>query len=220
MTLQHRISKPLAQDFASYMQHHPELYQEFANFILKQIPSTQNLCIVDIGSGPGLLLKELIQLLPKSRIIGIEPNEAMNIQAKQILHTFASERYDLLKENAVTISLPAKSVDVVVSRFSAYAWDKPEKVLEEILRILKPGGVLVFELLNKGFPSWQRKITKWGMKRKHASSKVIQFHINAYKTAYSPEVFQALLDKKGFTNISIIGKKHEWKFRVLAYAPV
>ena len=214
-----QITTDLAQSFTHYMQHYPALYQDFAQSIITYLPTKQHLVIVDIGCGPGLLMKELLDRLPESTIIGLEPNQFMRQQAKYVLQAYPKNQYTLLPKTVEDTSLQDDSVDAVVTRFSAYAWEQPSQALHEVYRILKPGGILLFELLNKAFPSWKLWLVKQGMRRKKANHEVIYYHIQSYATAYTSRQFKALLEKQQFQNIKILGKKRAWKFQVHAHKP-
>lgn len=213
------ITDSLADEFTQYMQKHPQVYQELAEQITMHLPAQQNSTIVDIGCGPGLLIKELLEKMPDCTLIGIEPNKHMLELAQTLLNDLDATRYKLLKKTVQHTSLTRQSIDVVVSRFSAYAWEKPEQGFTEIYRILKPGGIIFFELLNKGFPLYKRIFVKLSMLCKHAHHEVIRFHIQAYSTAFSHKNIIQVLNKVGFYNPTIIGRKRAWKFQVIAYKP-
>ena len=214
-----QITDPLVQDFSEYMQQHPELYLDFVNYISKNVKIDQLKTILEVGCGPGLLIKALNQSYPASTLIGLEPNQSMIQTAAHVLKDLPSNSYSLLQEKIEQCSMPTDSVDLVVTRFSVYAWEDPAKALEQITRILKPGGVLIFELLNKEFPRWKLFFIKRGMRKKHASTELIQFHVNAYETAFTQQKIKKMLVKQGFHNITLEGTSQEWMYRVVAYAP-
>jgi ubiquinone/menaquinone biosynthesis C-methylase UbiE len=57
------------------------------------------------------------------------------------------ERVDFRLGNVEEIPFPDQSLDLVISTFSLHHWTDPVKVLNEIDRVLKPGGVFyVFDL--------------------------------------------------------------------------
>lgn len=107
-------------------------YAEIKSGLFKQAPSV----VVELGPGPGANLR----YLPRgTRLIAIEPNRHMHpvleLRAKQFgieldLRSLAGEQLDL----------PSESVDFVFSSLVLCTVEKPEQVIAEVLRVLKPGG--------------------------------------------------------------------------------
>lgn len=96
--------------------------------------------VLEIGSGSGSNLpfykniSQLYALEPSQELINLAKQRAKNLPfAIQFLNTPA--------EN---IPLPDNSVDSVVSTWVLCSVAEPEKVLEEIKRVLRPGGRFIF----------------------------------------------------------------------------
>jgi ubiquinone/menaquinone biosynthesis C-methylase UbiE len=49
---------------------------------------------------------------------------------------------------------------MIVSRFSLPYWTQPEKSFKEMARVLKPGSKVIFEALNRDFPTWKLLLIK------------------------------------------------------------
>jgi len=96
--------------------------------------------IVEIGPGTGVNF----HYLPAGITwIGIEPNEAffgaLKLQARE-----KQIKAQVLKGDASQIPLDDNSADIVLSTLALCSVNHPAKVLEEIKRVLKPGGKLIF----------------------------------------------------------------------------
>ena len=89
--------------------------------------------VVDVGSGPGDLLAELLRLAPAARVVGVEPSADMRAIAAQRGITSVDGR-------AEALPFDDRSVDLVVSSLSAHHWDDPAAAFAEIRRVLRPGG--------------------------------------------------------------------------------
>jgi ubiquinone/menaquinone biosynthesis C-methylase UbiE len=97
--------------------------------------------VADFGSGPGFALDHFLQLLPNSRIIGIEIDPTLHSRAEGRLA--AHPRLTLLNRSASDSGLQGSTVDFVIARFLYQHLEDPNSATKEALRILKPGGRLV-----------------------------------------------------------------------------
>ena len=96
--------------------------------------------VVEIGPGVG---SNLTYLAGAHRVIGIEPNAQM----RPILERRAARRginLEILPVGAEATGLPNASVDFVVCTLVLCTVREPRRVLEEVRRILKPGGKFLF----------------------------------------------------------------------------
>jgi ubiquinone/menaquinone biosynthesis C-methylase UbiE len=103
---------------------------------------------VDLGCGPGHLVLEMARRKPGLRITGIDLSEKMLFDARQAAQQAClADRIDFRFGNAEGIPFPDKSLDLVISTLSLHHWTNPVKVLNEIDRVLKPGGAFyIFDL--------------------------------------------------------------------------
>ena len=104
-------------------------------------------------------------------------------------------------------------------RFSFIYWDNPSEGLSEIYRILKPGGRMVLELINRDFPRWKLLLTKIHMFINSADNEIIKYHINSYKKAYTMDQIENLVSYDGFNIILKDGRKSKWKLLLVAEKP-
>jgi len=214
------IDNKTTEKFAWYMKKYPTLYENLAKIIQKNLPqSPSKPLIVDLGSGPGLLSAEIRKLMPETNVISLDVSIKMLEMAEK--HAFKDDfrKFGVILSMSENIPLKSNSVDIVVSRFSLPYWEQPEASFAEIFRILKPGGRVVLEALNKDFPKWRLFLIKLHMFINLAGRGVIRYHIDAYENAYTIEqVWRFLTDAK----LSIIGKegnKKDWKFTIIAEKP-
>jgi len=96
--------------------------------------------VAEIGPGTGVNF----EYLPTGiNWIGIEPNEAFH----ELLEKRAKDRgidANLLTGDALDIPLPGNSMDAFICTLVLCSVKDPKKVIEEIKRVLKPGGKLFF----------------------------------------------------------------------------
>ena len=98
--------------------------------------------VVEIGVGPGLNL-QYYNTTNVNKVIGIDPSDELNKIAKKNANKVNLD-IEFNLSSAESIDLPTSSVDSVVCIFSLCSIPDPKKALNEIYRILKPGGKYFF----------------------------------------------------------------------------
>ena len=200
--------------FTNYMKKYPELYESLTDIVKKYIPKKAiKPAIIDLGVGPGLLSKEIINQIPESKVIGIDPSQIMLDTANKNVNY---DNFSTLLGTSEKIPLDNSNADIVVSRFSLTYWDNPKESFKEINRILKPSGILILEALNKRFSKFRLFAIKLHMIIKGAGSEVIRYHLEAYKTAYEIDQVIVFLKNSGFDIVYEESNKKDWKFVIVS----
>ena len=114
------------------------------------------------------------------------------------------------------IPIENNTVDIVVSRFSLTYWKQPRNSFAEIFRVVKPGGKVIIEALNRDFSRWKLFGIKMHMILNQSGIDIARYHVDAYKTAYSIDSVRKLLTDAGFKVTRVDGSKKDWKFIVIA----
>src|SRR5262247_929494 len=99
--------------------------------------------IVDLGCGPGLLLRDLGERYPQATLYGYDVTPAMIAHGQQLSSTGAKPTLAL--HNVGTEPLPnaTGSVHLVTMTSVLHIIDEPLLVLAEIRRVLAPGGIFM-----------------------------------------------------------------------------
>jgi ubiquinone/menaquinone biosynthesis C-methylase UbiE len=109
---------------------------------------------VDLGCGPGHLAIELARAAPSLHVTGVDLSNALLAEA--ILHAAqadAAHRVQFRTADAADTPFPDASFDLAVSTLSLHHWSDPVPILDEVQRILKPGGAFViFDLRRDMIP--------------------------------------------------------------------
>jgi ubiquinone/menaquinone biosynthesis C-methylase UbiE len=115
------------------------IYRRFARKAARMdIPGKQ---VLDIGTGSGLLAIELARVRLDWHITGIDVSEEMLKLARQnAAGAGVSDRIDFQQAEAAALPFPDDSFALVISNVSFRLWREPLKVLEEIDRVMVPGG--------------------------------------------------------------------------------
>jgi ubiquinone/menaquinone biosynthesis C-methylase UbiE len=105
---------------------------------------------MDLGCGPGYLVIDLAAQAPGLCVTGIDLSLAMLNRAKAHTQLAGLEARATFKQaDAQRIPVPDRSFDLVVSSFSLHHWDDPVAVLNEVARILRPGGSFLIRDLRR-----------------------------------------------------------------------
>lgn len=215
------ISVDLAQSFDQYMKEYQELYEVLAQKTKRMLqPFSENLILVDVGTGPGLFSCALHHHIPSAVLIGIDSSSAMlQLAVRNTLKCTASQ-FVPIQAQTERLPLTDASVDCVVSRFCLLYWNTPEKGCQEIYRVLKPGGRLIIDSLNAEFSKWRLQRMLRRMHRQGASQSLICYQRDSYKKAYTKDQVVQLLCNAHYTILAAEGRKTDWKFFVIAEKPL
>jgi ubiquinone/menaquinone biosynthesis C-methylase UbiE len=113
------------------------MYRRFAADIARLAPD--NARVLDVGTGPGVLLVELATARPDLRLTGVDLSADMIASARRNLAPFA-DRATAGVGNATDLPFADDSFDLIVSSLSLHHWDDPESAAPELARVLRPGG--------------------------------------------------------------------------------
>ena len=97
--------------------------------------------LLDLGTGPGLLLESLRLRHPGARLIGVEIQPMMLEAARAIATRVGAELVEA--DLGTPVPLPDAVADVLTAVMVFHELVYPPAMLEEALRLLAPGGTLV-----------------------------------------------------------------------------
>jgi ubiquinone/menaquinone biosynthesis C-methylase UbiE len=113
---------------------------------------------LEIGPGPGYLGLEWLKKTRDTRLVGLEISRNMIKIAEENAreYGFNSERLEYLSGNAMEMPFPAGCFDGVFSGGSLHEWEEPLRILNEVYRVLKPGGRYCICDLRRDLPAFIR----------------------------------------------------------------
>ena len=168
---------------------------------------------LEVGHGPGYLGLEWLKNTSGTSLTGLDISPDMKALAERNAAEYGlSERVEYQLGNAAGLPFEDDAFDAVFSNGSLHEWEEPVSVLNEIWRVLKPGGKFCVSDLRRDMNSLLRAII-WLSTKPAAIRPGLTTSINA---AYTPGELEAILKQtsmKGarvgsnLMGITIMGEK-------------
>jgi ubiquinone/menaquinone biosynthesis C-methylase UbiE len=109
------------------------------------------MAVLELGSGPGFVTEQLLDLVPHGTITTVERDPAMIERAAGYLRGKGEGRLRSLQGSVMAMDLPDACMDFALARFLFEHLPDPVGAAREILRVLKPGGTLALVDVDDGF---------------------------------------------------------------------
>ena len=144
--------------------------------------------MLDIGCGGGATLQRLLKRSREARVYGIDISEESVAKARKVNADVLNKQVFVTQGSAEKLPYPDGTFDLVTAVETVYFWPNLPDCLQEVRRVLKPGGrfAIMVEVVERD-SVWTDVVE--GM------------------TAYSPEELKSLLDMAGFVETEIHRKK-------------
>ncbi len=169
--------------------------KEYANLAAGHVSNGGS--VLEIATGPGYFCIELAKL-GNFKITGLDiSNDLVKIARTNAQQ--AGVQVDFLQRNASSIQFPDMSFDFVFCSWAIKNFMEPQKALNEMYRVLKPGGTVLIIDLNHDAASqeWDRYASSLGLKGMTALFMKLAFRIQR-SGAYSKSKFVELIRNTPF----------------------
>ncbi|MBY0517611.1 MAG: bifunctional 2-polyprenyl-6-hydroxyphenol methylase/3-demethylubiquinol 3-O-methyltransferase UbiG [Bacteriovoracaceae bacterium] len=122
----------------------PWVSQRIENYFKNQSPA-----ILDVGCGGGFLSNALAKRGLKVTGVDLSP-ESINVARRHD----ETQTVQYLTADAYHLPFPDQSFDVVTAMDFLEHVEKPDEIIKEFSRVLKPGGIFIFHTFNRNFLAW------------------------------------------------------------------
>ena len=158
------------------------------NWGLKLVDVQDGWTMLDVGCGGGFTICRLLKRSKDAQVYGIDISEESVAKAKKVNAEVLDKQVFITQGSAEKLPYEDKKFDLVTAVETVYFWPNLPDCLQEVRRVLKPGGkfAILVEVVDSD--------SKW--------TSVVEG-----MTAYSPEDLKKLLDDAGFIQTEIYRKK-------------
>ena len=158
------------------------------NWGLKLVDVQDGWTMLDVGCGGGFTIRRLLKRSKGAMVYGIDISEESVAKAKKVNTDVLDQQVFVTLGSAEKLPYEDGKFDLVTAVETVYFWPNLPNCLQEVRRVLKPGGkfAILVEVVDSD--------SKW--------TSIVEG-----MTAYSPEDLKKLLDDAGFTLTEIHRKK-------------
>ena len=155
---------------------------------------------LEIGPGPGYLGLEWLKKTNETDLMLLEISPDMITIAKKNIREYGFEnRVKYILGNALLMPFNDNTFNGLFTSASLHEWEHPKKALNEIYRILKPGGRFCITDLRRDM----NPVVKWVMKIMIKEKELKSGLISSINAAYTIEEGKLILDKSNFSDYKI-----------------
>ena len=158
------------------------------NWGLKLVNVQDGWTMLDVGCGGGFTIRRLLKRSKDAQVYGIDISEESVTKARQVNAEVLDKQVYVTQGSAEQLPYNDEMFDLVTAVETVYFWPNLPDCLQEVRRVLKPGGkfAIMVEVVDSD--------SKWTS-------------IVDGMTAYTPEQLKTLLDDAGFVQTEIHRKK-------------
>ncbi|MCL5986037.1 MAG: class I SAM-dependent methyltransferase [Actinobacteria bacterium] len=163
-------------------------FLEKVNVLLKE-----DEIVLDVGAGSGYFSVPIAERLKEGKVICFDLSSVMleklkkNAKKKNV-----SSKIEVRLGNAYQLELGDSTVDLATSNGVLHELSQPQKALDEIIRVLKPGGLVVIS----------------DFRNTSVGRRIAVAHREGDHGPFSLEEFKTLLSDTGFLNVKVDAIRH------------
>lgn len=164
----------------------------------------ENPTIIDLGCGPGLLLRDIQTRHSDAKLFGYDITEVMISYAQdEVIFPKSKPHFEVFDVTASSLPHKDDSVDLLVMAAVMHVLPEPLPVMAEIMRCLKPGGVfLLHDWIARPLPDYLDRMLENVPEELHEKAKVQMFRLFPSHNKYTIDDWLWLLEEAGFKIIS------------------
>lgn len=177
---------------------------------LKALSDLKPQTVLDIATGTGDLAIEAYRVLRPQRILGVDISEnMMKVAKKKVLALGLQDTIDFDKQRCCSLTIESNSFDAITVSFGVRNFENLDLGLQQMLRVLRPGGrLMILELstpdkfpIKQGYKIYSNIIPILG--KLFANNKAAYGYLPKSISAFPQNNEMAdIMRKNGFKNVS------------------
>ncbi len=119
---------------------------------IEQLELQSHQRVLELGPGNGVHLEKILQSAQHLSYQGLEISTTMLEEAQRINKNFLIDQQAQFQlYDGQHLPFPDQSFDRILTVNTLYFWQKPAELLQEIYRVLQPGGIAIITYAQKDF---------------------------------------------------------------------
>jgi demethylmenaquinone methyltransferase / 2-methoxy-6-polyprenyl-1,4-benzoquinol methylase len=167
---------------------------------------------LDVGCGTGDIALEILRQSPGSQVVGIDPSMGMlELGRTKVEAAGLSRAISLMQGDVLGLGFEDDSFDGAISSFCIRNVTRRKEALQEIRRVVRPGGLLVIvELTEPGGPIMKplfriySRIVMPAVTKVTSSVPAYRYLTDSMADFPLPQVFAELMADAGFTSMGFV----------------
>jgi SAM-dependent methyltransferase len=184
----------------------PALFEQWTKHLIDGAGVRDGSHVLDIACGTGVLARRALQRAGSGgRVVGVDPAPGMIAAAREL-----EPRIDWLLCGAEALEVDDETFDCVVSQFGMMFFQDRRKSVQEMLRVLKPGGSLALAVWNTvdNNPAYADIVS---VLQQHVGTAAADALRLPYSLGNADEV-TAVLDHGGLTDVRVETRTEQARF--------
>jgi ubiquinone/menaquinone biosynthesis C-methylase UbiE len=179
-------------------QHRPE-----TNWTIELLDIQSIDTVLEIGFGAGRGIKLAAEKASGGRVMGIDLSDVMvQVATKRNSRSVKAGRVILSQGNILALPFENQQFDKIMTIHTFYFWSEPERVLNELYRVLKPGGRMIVTLCT-GTINAQGEIEVWPLQSTLEEQVLPGMQRVGFRVA---RIVQGS-NSRQYTHVAVIGEK-------------
>jgi len=195
------IEGNLAKWYASTTAKSMREFQELAERVARELPNGGS--VLEVAPGPGYFCIELAKLGPYA-VRGVDLSRSM-VEIARKKAAAAGVAVEFQQGNSSNLPFPQNTFDFLVCRAAFKNFAQPVKALQEMERVLKPGGrALLIDLRRDASPAVvSQAVDRMGLGLVNRAITKLTFRFMLLRNAYTREHLQQMLAQTHFSKVEI-----------------
>jgi ubiquinone/menaquinone biosynthesis C-methylase UbiE len=155
---------------------------------------------LEVGPGPGYLGLEWLKKTQGTKLKALEISPDMITIAERNAKEYGlQDRVTYVKGDAREMPFDDNTFDAAFTNGSLHEWSQPRKVLNEVHRVIRPGGRYLISDLRRDMSP----IMKWLMWVFTKPKEIRPGLVSSINASYTPEEIRAMLDESDLTRPTV-----------------